>query len=210
MPAMASTRFSPDAIPTAIANSVLEREAWARERMSTHGGSVFAVAVGPFATALAVDGSGMVEPAKLADRTPDVTLRISPFDLPSFLADPARWDRFVASEGDPALIATLRDLAQTLPWFVEHAFAKALGPIMGQRLADAGRALLGFPEYAAERIGDSVVGYARDEAGLIARADEARVFGEQVSEVAARVDAIALRIAALEQKLSGPSSGTST
>jgi ubiquinone biosynthesis protein UbiJ len=193
-------RFDPAAIPTAIANHVLDRETWARERLSAHAGRVFVITVGPLATAFAVDASGMVEAAPLSRAMPDLTLRLSPLDLPAFLAAPERWDRFVVSEGDPALAVTLKDLAQTLPWFVEQAFAKALGPIIGQRVADAGRALLAFPEYAAERIGDSVVSYARDEAGLVARGDEARVFVDQVAALAARVEALAERIAAAEAR----------
>jgi ubiquinone biosynthesis protein UbiJ len=195
------SRFTPDAIPGAIANQVLERETWARQRLAAHSGRVFAVAVGPLTSALAVDASGMVEPATLADRPADATLRVSPLDLPAFLADPSRFDRYVSAEGDAALVATLKDLAQTLPWFVEHAFARVLGPIAGQRVADAGRALLAFPGSAAERIGESVIGYARDEAGLIARGDEARTFGEQVALLAVRVDGIAARIERLAQRI---------
>lgn len=194
-------RFTPDAIPGAIANQVLERETWARERLAAHAGRVFAVAVGPLTSALAIDAHGMVEPAALAERAADATLRVSLLDLPAFLADPSRFDRCVNAEGDPALVATLRDLAQTLPWFVEQAFARALGPIAGQRVADAGRALLAFPGYAAERIGESVIGYARDEAALIAHGDDARTFGEQVALLAARVEGIGARIEKLAQRI---------
>lgn len=198
---MVARHFDPATITSAIANRVLERETWARERLSAHAGRVFVIAIGPLAAALAVDPSGMVESSPLSHGAPDLTLRLSPLDLPAFLADPRRWDRFVGSEGDPALAATLKDLAQTLPWFVEQAFAKALGPIVGQRVADAGRALLAFPEYAAERIGDGVVSYARDEADLVARGDEARTFVEQVAALATRVDALALRLAAAEARV---------
>ena len=76
--------------------------------------------------------------------------------------------RSVTADGDAALAATLRDLALTLPWFVEQAFAKALGPIVGQRVADAGRRLLAFPEYAVDRVGEASRSYARDEADLLA------------------------------------------
>ena len=82
-------------------------------------------------------------------RPPDLTLTLSPLGVPSLLANPARWGEFVTADGDAALAATLQELAQTLPWFVERAFASALGPILGQRVADAGRRLLAFPEYAA-------------------------------------------------------------
>lgn len=193
--------LDPAAIPGAIVNRVLERETWALQRLSAHAGRVFVIAVGPVATAFAVDASGRVESTPLSGRAADLTLNVSPFDLPSFLADPARWDKFIAADGDPALAATLKELAQTLPWFVEHAFAKALGPIVGQRIADAGRRLLTFPEYAGQRIGESVASYARDEAQLLARGDEARSFAEQAAALASRADILAARLAALEMRL---------
>jgi len=193
-------RLDPAALPGAIANRVLERESWARQRLSVHAGRVFVIAVGPVATALAIDASGMVESTPLTGRAPDLTLTVSPLDLPAFLAEPARWDRYVGCRGDPALAATLKELAHTLPWFVEQAFAKALGPIVGQRVADAGRRLLGFPEYAALRIGDSVASYASHEAGLIVRGDEARTFAGEVAALSARIEACAARIEALERR----------
>jgi ubiquinone biosynthesis protein UbiJ len=194
-------KLDPAALPGAIANRVLEREAWARERLSVHAGRVFVIAVGPVATAIAVTASGMVESTPLSGRTPDLTLTVSPFDLPAFLADPTRWDRYVQSRGDAALAASLKELAQTIPWFVEQAFAKALGPIVGQRVADTGRRLLGFPEYAALRVGGSVASYASDEAALIVRGDEAKTFAAEVAALAQRVDACAARVEALERRI---------
>jgi len=94
----------------------------------------------------------------------------------------------------------LKELAQTLPWFVEQAFARALGPIAGQRVADVGRRLLGFPEYAAERVTESVARYARDEARLLAHGDELRRFTDETRDVAARVDALAARVTALSDR----------
>ena len=195
--------LDPTAIPGAVANRVLEREAWARERLAAFAGRVFVIRVGPVATAFHVETSGLVATMPLAGRTPDLTLRLSAFALPSFLADPLRWDHLVTADGDPALAATLKELAQTLPWFVEQAFAKALGPIVGQRVADAGRHLLAFPEYAASRVGASVAGYARDEARLLASGDDGRSFAADVAAVVARVDALAERLAALEARAPG-------
>lgn len=186
-----------------FANRVLEREAWARERLATHAGQVFAIAVGPVVTGFRIAPSGLIEAGGAGVGSVDLTLRISPLAIPSFLSDPSRWDSLVAAEGAPALAATLRDLALTLPWFVEQAFARALGPIVGQRVADAGRRLLAFPEIAADRIGETVGSYARDEAGLLARGDEARVFAEETGVLATRTDALAARVAALETRLSG-------
>lgn len=184
-----------------LANRVLEREVWARERLTAHAGRLFVVAVGPVATAFRVDSTGLIESTALSGATADLTLRFSPLIIASFLADPSRWDSLVTAEGDPALAATLRELSLTLPWFVEQALAGALGPIVGQRLADAGRQLLGAPEYAAQRIAESVGSYARDEAGLLARGDEGRSFGQETAALATRVDALEARLATLEARL---------
>ena len=101
---------------------------------------------------------------------------LPPLSVPTFLANPARWNEFVREEGDAELGGALKELARTLPWFVEAALAKALGPLVGQRVADAGRRLLAFPEYAAQRVTEGVTSYARDEAGLLARSAQMRQF----------------------------------
>lgn len=201
---MASLGLDPAAFPSALANRVLEREAWARTQLAVHAGRVFVVAIGPVATAMRIDGTGMVESTPLAGHQADLRLTLSPLLAPAFLADPTRWDDLIVADGDPALAATLKELARTLPWFVEHAFARALGPIAGQRLADAGRRLLAWPEYAATRIGESVASYARDEAQLLPHGEELRSFGQDVAGVAARADALAARIDALAAR-TGPS-----
>ena len=159
-------RFDPAALPAALANRVLGREAWARACLAAHAGRVFAVAVGPLVTPMRIDESGAIAPRRTADGPPDLKLTLSPLAVPSLLADPTRWDEFVAVDGDPALAATLKGLAETLPWFVERALAGALGPIVGQRVADAGRRLLALPGYAGARVGASIASYARDEATL--------------------------------------------
>jgi ubiquinone biosynthesis protein UbiJ len=199
--------FDPSAIAPAVANRALERETWAQACLAAHAGSVFVFAVGPVATTLRIDAAGKVESVSGPESPPGLRLTVSPLALPAFLADPRRWDELVAAEGDPALASTLKGLAETLPWFVERALADALGPIVGQRIADAGRRLLAFPEYAAARVGESVASYARDEAKVAAHATEVRSLGEDAAAVAARVDALALRVDAIAARLADNSPG---
>jgi ubiquinone biosynthesis protein UbiJ len=198
---MLPPRIDPAAIPGAIANRMLEREAWARQRLAAHAGRLFVVASGPATAAFEIDETGKVASALAPSRTPDLTLRLSPLDVPAFLADPTRWDRYVSADGDASLAATLKDLAPTMPWLVEQAFASVLGSIVGTRVADVGRRMLAFPEYAALRIGDSVAGYARERSGLLTTGDEGRAFASQVSELASRVDALAARVDALASRV---------
>lgn len=192
---------NPAAIPGEVANRLLEREAWARQRLAAHAGRTFVVAVGPVATTFAIDATGQFASSRPGTAPADLRLRLSPFDVPAFLADPSRWERYVAAEGDVELAATLAELAPTLPWFVERVFASVLGPIVGQRVADAGRRMLAFPEYAAERLGASVASYAHEQSGLLATGDEGRTFAEAVDAVVTRTAALAARVDALEAKL---------
>ena len=178
-----------------LANRVLQREDWARERLSAHAGRTVRMVCGPMASTLAIAPSGMLFPARDAPDLPlSLTLSISPLRIPTLLAHLERWTELVTADGDAALAATLAELAQTLPWFVEQAFASTLGPLIGTRVADAGRALLSLPEHAAQSFGASLTSYARDEAGLGVRAAAAAEFGAEVAAIAARVDALAERL----------------
>ena len=185
----------------ALANRLVERQAWAQERLAAHAGRVVVVAVGPVRTALRIEASGQLAATSLAGLVPDLELTVSPIGVPSFLADPSRWGEFVTETGDPSLAATLKDLAQTLPWFAEETFAGALGPIVGQRVADAGRRLLAFPEYAVGRLAESLASFARDGGELVAAAGQLRDFADSAAALAVRVDALASRIDALATRL---------
>ena len=185
----------PDTLAAGAFNRALERAPWAREKLVPYAGRSFSLTVGPLASSLRIGPDGQLEAAALG--TADVRLFVSPLTLSSFLADPGRWNEFVTEEGDTDLGGALKDLAQTLPWLVESAFARVFGAVIGQRLADTGRRLLAFPEYAAERMTDSVATYARDEAELLARGDEMRPFVEQNADLAARAAALEARLDAL-------------
>ena len=186
--------------PARLANRVLSEQAWAREKLAPFAGRGFSLVVGPAVAAWSIRDDGTLEAVPAAAAT-DLKLSLSPLSIPAFLADPTRWNEFVGEDGDAELGGALKALAGTLPWFVEEAFAKVLGPVAGQRVADAGRSLLALPEYAAQRIAASVASYARDEAGVLAHGADVRRFGEQVAAVEARVDALAARIEALAPRV---------
>ena len=192
--------MTPASIGSDLANRALESETWARDKLAAHAGRTFTLTVGPAIGAFRIGDGGAFESAALADTTPDLRLVVSPLDLPSFLADPRHWNEYVREEGDGALGGTLKELAQTLPWFVEKALARVFGPIAGQRVADAGRRLLGFPEYAAGRVTESVARYARDEIQLLARGEELRKLADETRDVAARADTLEARVDALSNR----------
>ena len=195
-------KLDPAALPSEVVNRLLGREAWARDKLAAHAGRVFTVSVGPASTAFRISADGLLEHAA-RDSPVDLRITLSPFNVPAFLADPRLWNQFVVEEGDADLGGALKNVAQTLPWFVEQAFAQVLGPIAGQRAADAGRRLLSFPAYAADRVATSVGRYARDEAQLLARGDELREMTTQTADLSARIDALNARVSALAARISG-------
>jgi len=194
------------AIGEKLANRVLNDESWAREKLRPHAGRSFTLGCGPVSSGYTVRDDGTLGARAPGGGPADAELYLSPLDVPGFLADPSRWNGRVTATGDAALVATLKELAGTLPWFVERAFAKALGPVVGQRVADAGRHMLAFPEYAGARLADNVASYLRDETGTLARGDEARAFAADNAALAARADDLAARIARLDA--AHPSSAT--
>ena len=198
--AMRPFGLDPGTIAPALANRALERETWAQACLAAHAGRVFMVAVGPATTRAhrcGRQGRGGAACRHGAGPHAHAVAVIGSL-VPR---RPARWDELVVADGDPALAATFKGLAETLPWFVERVFASAFGPIVGQRFADAGRRLLAFPEYAAARVGESVASFARDESDLATSNDEARSFGDEVAAIASRVDALAARVDALAARL---------
>jgi ubiquinone biosynthesis protein UbiJ len=174
-----------------FANRALAREDWARERLAAHAGRKFRVVAGPAALTLAINADGSFSDTEEA---PDLTLTVPTLRVPALMAHPERWTELVVASGDASLAATIAELAQTLPWFVERALARVFGPIVGAQLAEAGRRLLALPGYAAERASSSFASYASDEAGLVTGARAGSEFAAEVAALAARVDALGERI----------------
>jgi len=182
-------------------NRAMESERWARDKLAAYAGRTVRIEVGPIAQSFAIDAEGRLAESAV---DPDLTLAVSPLQLPGLLAAPERWSQRVDTEGDVALAAMLGELASTLPWFVERTFAAFLGPIIGQQLADAGRRFLEISDYAAERFGGNVARYVSEEAKLAVGATEALRFAESVGATAARVEALEVRIDALTNPEAAP------
>lgn len=192
----------PGEVPLHFANRMLQQQDWARAKLAPFSFRTLALDIGPMHLFWSI-GEGGTLAAGTAGAAADLSLSISPLAVPALLADPSRWNELVGESGDAELGGALKDIAQTTPWLVEKMLGDALGPVAGQRVADVGRSLLQFPRYAGARFADSAVSYARDEAQLLAPAAAMRRFTTEVAEVDAAVDALAARVAVLNERLPG-------
>ncbi len=193
----------PREVPTHLANRLLGQQDWARARLAPFSSRTFALAIGPMHALWTIIEGGTLAPGT-EGAVADLELAISPLAVPGLLAAPTRWNELVRESGDADLAGALKDIAQTTPWLVEKLLGEMLGPVAGQRVADLGRDLLRFPGYATDRLTDSAVSYARDEAQLLAPAAAMRRFSAELAAVAATVDTLAARIDALAERVKHP------
>ena len=197
----------------ALANRVLEREAWAQERLAAHAGRVFVVAVGPLSTAAAHRRLGRLEPRpRWPGSSRTSTLTLSPLAVPSFLANPdalgrvRRRRRRPRARGDAA--RTSRRRCRGSSSSVRGRAGPDRRPARRRRRAAAAR----LPRVRRpRRVGESVASYARDEAELVAGAGApARFQRAHGGAGGRRVDALASRIDALAQRIDAADAGRST
>ena len=190
--------FELSSLPAAAGNRLASATPGTRESLASHAGKRFTVVVGAMVSHFRIGAQGTLESISPAEEAADLRLAISPLDVPTLMAEPARFRELVHEEGDAALARDLEFLASTLPWFVERQLASAFGPIVGERMAAAGRSLLAFPREAIGRVAGNVLRYAHDEARLFASGADMRPFAEEITALAARTAALEARISALE------------
>ena len=135
--------------------------------------------------------------------------RVRPYHVVILLIDPAfARDRRCLQQGQQCRIRILHIGKRIVVQVGQHILVarRRIGPfvarpVIGQRLADGGRALLGFPAYAGAQLADNVFSFARDESELLARGDEARGFRADHDAISARVDALVSRVDAVDTAL---------
>ncbi|MCD0506239.1 ubiquinone biosynthesis accessory factor UbiJ, partial [Bordetella petrii] len=124
-------------------NTLLAREAWARERLARHAGKTVRFAVGGFAGGLAINSEGYADQADQAV-VPDVTLTVDPAKLNPLRLLPGQERPDVAEathiEGEAALARVVADLAANLRWDPEDDLARVVGDIPAARLVAGARA----------------------------------------------------------------------
>jgi ubiquinone biosynthesis protein UbiJ len=157
-----------------LANALLSRDTWARERLAPFAGLGFEVQLPLLAPLRLVVAEGG---------------RIAPGDAP-----PAAIVRPGGITGDSALAQELRSLRRHLRPDVEEELSRFIGDIAAQRLVGSARSFVRWQLDALARFGENAADYAANERRALVRRAE-------LAELAARIEALNRAIARLEERL---------
>jgi ubiquinone biosynthesis accessory factor UbiJ len=188
----------------AVANHLLAREAWATDRLKPFAGRRVCVRIAPLPDLhLAVAASGLLESAR-GEAAPDLAVRLKPGALPGLLARDDRLMRDAEIDGDTDFAAALQFVFRNLKWDAEEDLSRVMGDAAAHRVAAAGRAFVAWQRDAAQRLGDNVAEYLKEESQQLPRPADVADFGRAVAEARDAAERLDKRIARLEAKRTPP------
>lgn len=181
-----------------ILNHLIAQAPGATARLAPHAGRRVAIDAGVERVVFEIGQDGQLAASEAAEV--DATIRLTP-DAASRLPFEGRAAlRGVPTEGDADLLAAFNDVFQQLRWDAEADLAKVFGPVVGFRLAEAGRSFAGWLVEATRDTAKALAEYVTEESAMLATS-------AQVHRFNADVDTLRDDIARLEARLSRLESG---
>jgi ubiquinone biosynthesis accessory factor UbiJ len=177
----------------AFINHLLAREQWARDRLTPFSGRRVRFRAAPLPDlVMEIDARGHVATCAADDVA--VTLTIPTATLPRILARDEGALRDVRLDGDAGLANAILFLFRNLRWDVEEDLSRVVGDVAAHRMAGAAHEFAAWQRLAAERLGQNVAEYLKDEAELLMHPHELEAFGRQVDEMRDAVERLEKRV----------------
>lgn len=200
---------APAAVFARLLNTLLQREDWARTRLSQHAGKTIGFVIGRMRLQLSIDSSGLTQTSDPAI-VPDVTLTIPSehiASLPGLIRakDPSQLTRILHIQGDAGLAHTVSDLARDLRWDIEDDLAGRVGDIAALRLLHGGASLLGALRQSARHLGENAGEFLAHESGLMANRTALDVFQDDLDSMEQRLQSLESRMSLLTADASAAS-----
>jgi ubiquinone biosynthesis accessory factor UbiJ len=175
-------------------NHLLEREAWARDKLAPFAGEVVELRVGllpPLRLAIAEGGRSLA-----AKDGSDATLTISA--KPGFLAALSKGEehlmRAVDIAGNARLATEILVLLRYLRWDVEEDLSRVFGDVVAHRMVGTARDFAAWQVEAGRRMTENIMEYAIEERRMV-------VARSEFDEFAAAVAKLRDDLARLEQRI---------
>jgi ubiquinone biosynthesis protein UbiJ len=167
----------------------------ARELLARHAGRTLALDMTLFRANLLVAQDGGLHAAPMSESdavifvTPEALLRLPEKGKAAF--------RDLRTEGDAELLSAFNDAFQQLDLDAEAELSRLFGPIVGFRLAEAGRAFGGWMKQAAADTARAFAEYAVEESPVLASRVDVERFSREVDELRDAVSRAEARLSQL-------------
>ena len=184
----------------AFVNHLLAAEPWAREKLAPFAGKRVRVKALPLPDlAFVVTAEGTLDSA--AEGDPDLTVTLSPADLPRLLQGDDAVLRSIGFTGDAELAAALQYLARHLRWEAEEDLSRVVGDVAAHRIAGTARDFLAWQKDAGGRLAENVAEYLTEEAAILAPPATLARFGREVADLVDALERLEKRLERIDAKL---------
>ena len=185
----------------AFVNHLLAAEPWAREKLAPFAGKRVRVKAVPLPDlVVAVTAEGTLAPAG-GEGGPDLTVTLSPADLPRLLRGDDAVLRSIGFSGDAELAAALQYLARHLRWEFEEDLSRIVGDVAAHRIAGTARDFVAWQKDAGVRLGENVAEYLTEEARVLAPPAALGRFGREVADLVDALERLEKRLDRIDAKL---------
>jgi ubiquinone biosynthesis accessory factor UbiJ len=179
----------------ALLNHLLERETWARERLTPFSGRRARIDAFPVTLLLGIDDRGRFEAAA---GEPHVTIAVETAQLPAWLFDPQAMLRNVRLSGDAEFARALSQVLQDLRPEPEEDLARIVGDAAAVRIVGLLRAVATQIREGSARLAATTAEYFSAENPLLATREAVDAFTADVTDLRDAVERLAKRIERLE------------
>ncbi|MEW6131654.1 MAG: hypothetical protein AB1591_00610 [Pseudomonadota bacterium] len=162
----------------------------ARDALARHAGRILALDGILFSVRLQVTEDGGLRAAGAAPA--DATILLAPDVLLSLPVRGKAALQSLRTEGNAELLSAFNDAFQQIDLDAEAELSRLFGPIIGFRMAEAGRAFSGWMKQATQDTARALAEYAVEESPMLASRREIERFNREVDELrdeAARLEA---------------------
>jgi ubiquinone biosynthesis protein UbiJ len=175
-----------------LLNQLLEREAWARQKLAPFAGERVEWRAPPLpAVRFTILEGGRVA---AGGEGATLTVTLKPGAAVALLRGEDYFMREVEVSGNARLAAEVLALARHLRWDFEEDLSRVVGDVAAHRLADAARALAAWQADATRRVAEAFAGYATEEKRLLVRRAELGALSDGIAGLRDGVERLAKRI----------------
>lgn len=188
-----------------IANALLARDAWVRERLVEFSGASVRIVAGPLSAQASISSSGELVPSASAI-VPDVTLTL-PSDklklLPQVLreGDPAAIANLMHVEGDAGLANVVSEIAQSVRVDVEGDLARVVGDIAAVRLVSGAKRIVRSSQRSVQHLSANLSEYLGEESDFLVSRDRYALWQVRLQTLMTALDRAEHRVGHFEQQL---------